>query len=89
MVSQSLEGILTAFVNDELLADRSDVRVAPDTELMGGADVNSLGMMRLIMFIENELDTTIPLADVTPENFASISALCRYLRRDLDQRAAS
>ncbi len=35
--------------------------------------------MRLVMFIESDLDVTVPLADLTPENFASIKVLSDYL----------
>ncbi len=70
---------LTAFVNDELLSDRSDKSIRPDSPLFDGDDVDSLAIMRLAMFIERDLGITMPLADLTPENFASIEALSNYL----------
>lgn len=78
-----------AFINEELLADQSDVRLEADAQLLNSGALNSLGMMRLIMFIETELDVSVPLLDVTPENFASINVLADYLRAQLACHAVS
>ena len=88
MVTPNYEDVLMTFVGDELLADRNDVHVDPDTQLLGGA-VNSLGMMRLMMFIERDLGITVPLLDVTAENFESISVLANFLRGQSVQRKVS
>ena len=54
-------------------------RIQPDSPLIGGGDIDSLAVMRLVMFIESDLDVTVPLADLTPENFATIKVLSDYL----------
>jgi acyl carrier protein len=70
---------LTTFVNDELLSDRPDDSILPDSPLFDGGGVDSLAIMRLAMFIERDLGNTMPLADLTLENFASIETLSAYL----------
>jgi acyl carrier protein len=70
---------LTTFVNDELLSDQSSKMIRPDSPLFDCGDVDSLAIMRLVMFIERDLGITMPLADLTLENFASIETLSAYL----------
>ena len=70
---------LTTFVNDELLSDRPDDSILPDSPLFDGGGVDSLAIMRLAMFIERDLGIPMPLADLTLENFASIETLSAYL----------
>ena len=84
MERAEMQNRLMEFVNEELLADRSDKSIQPDSPLFGGGDVDSLAIMRLVMFIERDLGFTMPLADLTPENFASVEVLSSYLgNRDL------
>ena len=70
---------LTTFVNDELLSNQSGKMIRPDSPLFDCGEVDSLAIMRLVMFIERDLGITMPLKDLTPENFASIEALTNYL----------
>lgn len=83
-----MEEILAAFINEELLENRTDVSLGVYAPLIDGGDLNSLGMMRLIVFIETELGVPIPLLDVTPENFESIAILSDYIRRQSACHAA-
>ena len=84
MERAEMQNRLMEFVNEELLADRSDKAIQPDSPLFDGGNVDSLAIMRLVMFIERDLGFTMPLADLTPENFASVEVLSTYLgNRDL------
>ncbi len=69
---------LARFIAEELLGDRTR-DVGEDDDLLGGGLVDSLGMMSLIYFIEQELDLEVPPEDVTIENFLSIGTIDRYL----------
>jgi acyl carrier protein len=53
--------------------------IRPDSPLFDCGDVDSLAIMRLVMFIERDLGFTMPFTDLTPENFASIEVLTTYL----------
>jgi acyl carrier protein len=41
--------------------------------------IDSIGVMRLVGFIEKDLDTTIPPKDVTLENFGNINTIVSYI----------
>jgi acyl carrier protein len=56
---------------DELLKD--------DEELLLSGRIDSLGIVRLIAFIEEEFQIHIPPEDVIIENFMTLQAIASYL----------
>ena len=76
-----VKSLITGFVTEELLDE--DEPVDPDEDLLTDGMVDSLGMMRLVAFIEQELDYKVPPGDLTIENFRTIGLLSDYLDRSL------
>jgi acyl carrier protein len=75
-----MKEILRRYIAQELLSDRNGVVVGDDDDLLGGWAVDSVGMMSLVLFIEEEFEVPVPPEDVTIENFFSINAIDGYLR---------
>ena len=74
-----MEQDLLRFVNEDLLAG-DDTSVAADDELVLTGTIDSLGVARLVGFIEGELGIPVPAEGVTIENFRSINAIAGFLR---------
>ncbi len=74
------QNLIQGFIERELMNDAGH-RLAPDDELLLDGVLDSLGVMRLVEFIESETGVRIPPQDVTLENFHSISAIAGYLQR--------
>lgn len=72
--------LIQGFIERELMNDAGR-SVAPDDELLLDGVLDSLGVMRLVEFIEAETGASIPPQDVTLEHFHSISAIAEYLQR--------
>ncbi len=82
-----VEALLSRFVTDVLLED--DELVSIDEDLLAEDMVDSLGMMRLVAFIEQRLGYKVPPGDLTVENFRTIAVIGAYLERAKgDARAA-
>ena len=64
------------FINTELLNGRSSVTPADDLLLSGMID--SLGVMRLVTFIEEDSGLKIPAVDITIEHFQNVNAIMAY-----------
>ena len=77
----NLKAILTEFVSEELLD--LDEPVSADESLLAEGMVDSLGMMRLVAFIEQEFSYKVPAGDLTIQNFRTIGVLSDYLGRSL------
>jgi acyl carrier protein len=82
-----MEEAIIRFVNTELLAPGSPSVSATDEIVLDGT-VDSLGVTRLVDFIQRELAVAIPAEDITIENFRSIEALAAYVRSRRDVEPA-
>ena len=89
MDARTIEQLLTSFINDELLVNRDSEPLKTDSPLMVSGALDSLAVMRLVMFIEAELGVKIPITDITQENFLSIERLTGYLSGIVSPRVAS
>lgn len=70
---------LQQYISEELLNGR--MQVEPDDDLLVGEIIDSLGMMRLVAFIEATFNITVPLEDITIQNFRTIEMIDEYLTR--------
>ncbi|MEM8964699.1 MAG: acyl carrier protein [Acidobacteriota bacterium] len=68
------------FITTELVSHRDDVELSVDDDLLSSGLVDSLGVMRLIRFLEERHGVTVPPADVTLENFMTVGAITVYVR---------
>ena len=63
------------------LLNQSDLVIGEDEDLLVSGLLDSLSVMSLIHFIEQDLGLDVPAEDVTIENFASLRAIDGYLGR--------
>jgi acyl carrier protein len=73
---------IAGFIEDEILYRRGGVKLAADTPLEAGL-VDSLGMTRIVSFLEEEFDVTIENRDMVPANFRTVADIERLVRSKL------
>lgn len=74
-----MEEAIVGFVRDELLRGE-EIEVTADDEIVLDGTVDSLGVTRLVDFLESEFKVSVPPQDVTIENFRSIRTMADYVR---------
>ncbi|MCR9199420.1 MAG: acyl carrier protein [Planctomycetaceae bacterium] len=67
------------FLHEELLNGSGPVTLQADTDLLASGTVDSLGVMRLVAFLEAAFAVTIAHEDVTMENFLNASAIAALI----------
>ena len=70
---------LMNYITEQVSEDFSDDELDVHDDLLGSGLLDSLGMMRLIQFIETEFNITVPPEDMTIENFMTVSYICNYI----------
>ena len=50
-------------------------------DILSDGTIDSLGVMRLVAFLEKTVGFSIPAEDLILENFESINAIDKYLKR--------
>lgn len=71
---QIVEFIGTNFLYDGAMLDLGD-----DDSLVENGIVDQTGIIELVLFVEDTYALEIPEADLTPENFDTISGIARYV----------
>jgi len=79
---------LSEFVRNELLHGRK-VALTEDADLLSAGIVDSLGILRLVAFIEERFGVQVPDEDVVFENFQSIGAMASYVSQRLNTKASA
>jgi len=70
---------LIKYISEQLLNNELEEELEAEDDLLGDGILDSLGMMKLILFIETEYKTKIPPQDMVIENFMTINHISQYL----------
>jgi acyl carrier protein len=70
------------YILEELHNGEMDEPLDSQDDLLGGGILDSLGMMKLILFIESEFNTKVPPEDMIIENFMTVGHISSYLTRE-------
>lgn len=71
---------LRNFIFEELVFVAEPELFTDDDNLLD-AGLDSMGIMRLIMFIENEYGVTLPDTEIEPDNVQTFNALEQWIKR--------
>jgi acyl carrier protein len=75
-----VETVINDYLSRELVPDPALLPLANDTPLLDSGILDSLSLMRIVVFLEEQFKITMDDADLLPENFASVNTICAYLR---------
>ena len=75
-----METVIKDYISRELVQDPALLPLADETPLLETGILDSLSLLRLVVFLEGRFGITMGDADLLPENFASVNTICAYLR---------
>ena len=67
------------FLSEEVLFEEGGAQIGDDQALVGEV-LDSLALMQLVEYIEQEFEIEVADEDVTPENFQTLNDLERYVK---------
>jgi acyl carrier protein len=74
------KSILLDFIKQEFLRNPK-ANVTEDDDLFSKGIIDSLGVLQLVSFIDEQFNINIPDEDVLYENFSSVNVLVDYLNK--------
>jgi len=69
--------LVSAYITKELLGRPDDL--GSDEDLLGYPEIDSLGVVGLVTYLEQEFGIVIPPEDVVLDNFRTIDAIATYV----------
>jgi acyl carrier protein len=87
-VSQ-VEAVINDYISREIVQDPSLLPLGNETPLVETGILDSLSLLRLVVFIQERFDTVVDDDDLdqVSEHFASVDTICAYLRSQIGKRA--
>ena len=76
------------FIKQEILFENTDATLENDTPLLSGI-MDSLGLMQLVAYLEEEFDIEVDDADMTAEHFRTVSEIEALVNEKVGQKATS
>jgi len=68
-----------AFVLDEFLPDDAGNQIDDDDDLLAGGVIDSLGVLKVLAWIEDEFHVPVDDLDFALENFRTVSAIASFV----------
>ena len=56
-------------------------KYSDDASFLGEGIIDSIGVMEIVSFIEQEFKISVDLGDITPDNFDSVGKIAQYVER--------
>lgn len=70
---------LEKFILSELAFNKDQRSIASDEDILSMGVVDSMGIIRLVAFIEEKFGITVKDEDIVPENFQNIDSINNYI----------
>jgi len=71
--------VIREFILSELVQDKSITTLSEKDSLIESGIIDSLGIQKLLIFIEDQISIQIMDEDIIPENFETIEAIVRLI----------
>jgi acyl carrier protein len=80
MKGAQMESVINDYISREIVQEPAVLPLSNDTSLLKGGILDSLSLLRLVVFLQDRFQLTVDETDLLPENFDSVNAICAYLR---------
>lgn len=74
-----MEAIVKDYISHELVSLPELLPLKNDTPLLESGVLDSLSVLKLVLFLEQQFGVVIAPEDLIPENFETVIAICGYL----------
>ena len=77
---------LEKFLLSEIAADCGKQSLDPDDDLLEQRIIDSMGILKLVVFLEETHGIKVMDEDVVPENFQSLNSIVRFVERKMQNK---
>lgn len=84
-----MEAAINDYISRELVQDPALLPLANSASLLETGIIDSLSLLRLVLFIQQRFGIAVDDVDLVPENFDTVDAIGAYLRTRTGEPASS
>lgn len=75
-----MESVINDYISHELVEKAEQLPLKNDMPLLETGILDSLSVLKLVLFLEERFGIVVNPEELIPENFGTIDAICTYLR---------
>ena len=75
-----MESIINAYISRELVSKPELLPLKNDSSLLASGILDSLAVLKLVLFLEEQFGITVAAEDLIPAHFETVEAICTYLQ---------
>jgi acyl carrier protein len=75
---------LKQFIEDQIIKGQKEINLLNSTNLIEEGIIDSLGIMKLLTFVEESYNLQISDEELLPENFESLKAICAMVKSKIN-----
>jgi acyl carrier protein len=79
----NIESALESFIVEEIMLARKETKIDPDESLLSSGILDSLGLLRLVAFLEERFGVAVEGDEVIPENFETIDSIKNFIQHKI------
>ncbi len=72
---------ITEFLVEEFLPDVSAESLAADYDLLAGGVIDSLGLLKIIAWLEDRFGVVVDDLEIAPDNFRTVADMDAFVQR--------
>ena len=85
---KTTEDMIRRYIAENILFSDNGYPYPDDASFLEEGIVDSMGIMELVMFVEENFGVIVEDEDLVPDNFDSVSRLAAYIRRQSPETTA-
>jgi acyl carrier protein len=78
---EPIETTIRTYIAENLLFSGNGYPYTDDTSFLEEGIVDSMGIMELVLFVDEQFGITVEDEELVPDNFDSVTRLASYIRR--------
>ena len=78
--------VLEKYIVTEIAVERDKKSLEPDEDLLGSGIIDSMAVMKLVLFLEETFGIEVEDQDIVPENFQDLNSLVEYVEQRMQNK---
>jgi acyl carrier protein len=75
-----MESVINDYISHKLVEKPGQLPLKNDMPLLESGILDSLSVLKLVLFLEERFGIVVAAEELIPENFETVEAICAYLR---------
>jgi acyl carrier protein len=82
----NVEVVIEGYVLEKELLGRERTKINPDESLISSGILDSMALLQLVAFIEDQFAVTVADGELVPDNFETINHITAFIQKKKEDR---